>query len=152
METMRAIVLITCVISLLSGVLDALRPNAKFDRQMRLLLSAVFLLAILTPLVKGAGKMQMNWDSDMTVSQDMAAAMAVQTEVCAAENLENTLQELLQKGGVTDARVKAEVHIAEDNSIEIEHVTVFCGDAETAKSLLAECLGEEVKIDVETAS
>lgn len=152
METMRAIVLVTCVISLFSGVLDALRPNAKFDRQMRLLLSAVFLLAILTPLVKGAGKMQVNLDRDMTVSQDLTAAMAVQTEASATENLENTLQELLQKGGVTDAEVEVEMHITEDNSIEIEHVTVFCGDTETAESLLAECLGEEVKIDVEKAS
>lgn len=152
METMRAIVLVTCVISLLSGVLDALRPNAKFDRQMRLLLSAVFLLAILTPLVKGAREMQVDWDRDMTVSQDLTAAMAVQTEACAVENLENTLKELLQKGGVADAEVEVEMHITEDNSIEIEHVTVFCEDTETAESLLAECLGEEVKIDVEKAS
>ena len=32
MEAMRAVVLVTCVISILSGVLDALKPNARFDR------------------------------------------------------------------------------------------------------------------------
>ena len=37
MEAMRAVVLVTCVISILSGVLDALKPNARFDRQLRLL-------------------------------------------------------------------------------------------------------------------
>lgn len=39
METMRAIVLVTCVISILSGLLDVLKPSAKFDRQLRLLLA-----------------------------------------------------------------------------------------------------------------
>ena len=58
MKTMQTIVLIACVISLISGILDAVRPNRKFDRQMQLLLSVVFLLAILTPLAKGAGNLR----------------------------------------------------------------------------------------------
>ena len=37
MKTMQTIVLIACVISLISGILDAVRPNRKFDRQMQLL-------------------------------------------------------------------------------------------------------------------
>ena len=48
MERMRTIVLSACAVSLLAGALDAIRPSPKFDRQMKLLLSAVFLLAILT--------------------------------------------------------------------------------------------------------
>ncbi|MFR4392804.1 MAG: hypothetical protein ACLT29_00150 [Ruminococcus callidus] len=36
MEAMRAVVLVTCVISILSGLLDVLKPSAKFDRQLRL--------------------------------------------------------------------------------------------------------------------
>lgn len=152
METMRTIVLVTCVISLLSGVLDALRPNAKFDRQMRLLLSAVFLLAILTPLVKGTSAMHVDWNSDVKISEDLTETMAVQTEACVVENLESTLKELLRNGGVTDAEVEVGMHITEDNCIEIEHVTVFCADTETAVALLVECLGEEVTIDVEKTS
>jgi len=64
MEAMRAVVLVTCVISILSGVLDALKPNARFDRQLRLLLSAVFVLGILTPLSQGAAAFQPDWEPD----------------------------------------------------------------------------------------
>ena len=56
METMRAIVLVTCVISILSGLLDVLKPSAKFDRQLRLLLASVFVLGIFTPLSRGAAE------------------------------------------------------------------------------------------------
>ncbi|MFR3810963.1 MAG: hypothetical protein ACLTXT_00195 [Ruminococcus callidus] len=62
MEAMRAVVLVTCVISILSGVLDALKPNARFDRQLRLLLSVVVVLGILTPLSQGAAAFQPDWD------------------------------------------------------------------------------------------
>lgn len=152
METMRTIVLVTCVISLLSGVLDALKPNAKFDRQMRLLLSAVFLLGILTPLAKGAVHFQPDWNDDVTVPEELTAAMAVQAETQAGENLATSLEELLQNEGITDAEVEVDMNMTEDSRIEIEHVTAFCADTETARQLLTECLGEEVKIDVEKAS
>lgn len=78
METMRAIVLVTCVISILSGLLDVLKPSAKFDRQLRLLLASVFVLGIFTPLSRGAAEFQPNWD-------------------CAAELTENSLAETAER-------------------------------------------------------
>lgn len=152
METMRTIVLVTCVISLISGVLDALKPNAKFDRQMRLLLSSVFLLAILTPFAKGLRSYRPELESEVSVPTDFTAVMAEQTEACAADNLEASLTQLLRQGGVADAKVEVEMHISEDNSIEINRVTAVCTDTVTADALLAECLGEEVRIHVEKAS
>ena len=68
METMRAIVLVTCVISMLSGVLHAMKPSARFDRQLRLIFSAVFVLGILTPLCKGAAAFQPDWEGAGAVS------------------------------------------------------------------------------------
>ena len=44
METMRAIVLVTCVISILSGLLEVLQPIAKFDRQLRLHIASEYVL------------------------------------------------------------------------------------------------------------
>ena len=89
MEAMRAVVLVTCVISILSGVLDALKPNARFDRQLRLLLSAVFVLGILTPLSQGAAAFQPDWEPDTeTAAVELEAAAAQATQKQAAANLE----------------------------------------------------------------
>ncbi|MCD8219930.1 MAG: stage III sporulation protein AF [Ruminococcus sp.] len=152
METMQTIVLVTCVISLLSGILDALKPNRKFDRQMRLLLSAVFLLAILAPLTGGLDALQWDWDTDAAVSEDLTSEMKKQTLEYAQENLAQSLQSYLQENGIADASVQVEMHMTDDACIEINRVMVSCTNPETALALLTECFGEEVRIDVENAS
>lgn len=153
METMRTIVLVTCAVSLLSGVLDALKPNKKFDRQMRLLLSVVFLLAFLAPFVKGLDDLHWNsWETDAVISDHLTAEMAQQTLQYAQENLEQTLVQYLQEHNLADAQVQVQMHMTDDDSIEINRVIVSCTNSETATALLKECLGEEVTIDVENIS
>ena len=148
MEAMRAVVLVTCVISILSGVLDALKPNARFDRQLRLLLSAVFVLGILTPLSQGAAAFQPDWEPDTeTAAVELEAAAAQATQ-----KLEESLETMLRQHGIADAQAEAEMYISGDNCIEIEQVTVYCTDPVAAEPLLTDCLGKEVKIHVETAS
>ena len=68
------------------------------------------------------------------------------------QNLEESLAAMLRQNGIPDARVQVEMNIAEDNSIEIEQVTVACRDAAAAGQLLTDCLGKEVNIHVETDS
>ena len=147
MERMRAIVLSACAVSLLAGALDAIRPSPKFDRQMKLLLSAVFLLAILTPLAQGSRDFSVDWSGDGVFSAELT-----ETAACAAENLEMTLQQQLSAGGVPDAKVQVQMHTAEDGRIEIDCVTAFCTEPEKARALLAESLGNEVKLYVEEDS
>ncbi len=152
MEKAHAIVLITCVISILSGILDALKPDNRFDRQLRLLLSSVFVLAVLTPFAGGMRDLHIDWNSDVSASSSLADAVTIQTEDVAGENLETALTSLLTNSGVTPVDVTVVMHTNADGSIDIEQVTAFCSDADTANRLLTECLGEEVKIDVETIS
>lgn len=150
MKTMQTIVLIACVISLISGILDAVRPNRKFDRQMQLLLSVVFLLAILIPLAKGAGNLRTDiWTTDHTeVAKDLTVAAQEQTQACAAQNLEQNLTAYLCTNGVVPDSVQVSMHTGEDGSIEIECVTVKCTDPETARTCLTAYLGEEVTLYV----
>ena len=148
MEAMRAVVLVTCVISILSGVLDALKPNARFDRQLRL-----FVLGILTPLSQGAAAFQPDWEPDTeTAAVELEVAAAQATQKQAAANLEESLEAMLRQHGIADAQAEAEMYISGDNCIEIEQVTVYCTDPAAAEPLLTDCLGKEVKIHVETAS
>ena len=152
MEAMRAVVLVTCVISILSGVLDALKPNARFDRQLRLLAEKIHafvekqyscLTRSLLPLLR---------QNTETAAVELEAAAAQATQKQAAANLEESLETMLRQHGIADAQAEAEMYISGDNCIEIEQVTVYCTDPAAAEPLLTDCLGKEVKIHVETAS
>ena len=164
MEAMRAVVLVTCVISILSGVLDALKPNARFDRQLRLLAEKIHafvekqyscLTRSLLPLLRqnGIALLKGDWEPDTeTAAVELEAAAAQATQKQAAANLEESLEAMLRQHGIADAQAEAEMYISGDNCIEIEQVTVYCTDPAAAEPLLTDCLGKEVKIHVETAS
>lgn len=152
METARAIVWITCGISLLSGIMDALKPDKRFDKQMRLILSAVYILAILSPFAGGKIPFRYDVPKNTSIAVSLEDTVAEQTASCAARNLETSIQTLLQDHHITDAEVLVSVHTEEDGSINIDHVTVSCMDTVSADRLLKECLGEEVNFDVEKAS
>lgn len=149
MDTMRAVVLVTCIISLLCGVLDALKPNEKFDRQMGLLLSSVFLISILLPLGKGVAAFSPRWDMETSVSDTMSTAVDSQVLAQTKQNVETALTEYLWTQGGIQASVEAKMHITAEDCIEIEQVTVSCTAPESARQLLAAYLGEEVRLDVE---
>ena len=113
----------------------------------------MFVLGIFTPLSRGAAEFQPNWDCAAELTENSLAETAEQETLrCAAGNLEESLAAMLRQNGIPDARVQVEMNIAEDNSIEIEQVTVACGDAAAAGQLLTDCLGKEVNIHVETDS
>ena len=136
-----------------TNIIPKQTSSAKFDRQLRLLLASVFVLGIFTPLSRGAAEFQPNWDCAAELTENSLAETAEQETLrCAAGNLEESLAAMLRQNGIPDARVQVEMNIAEDNSIEIEQVTVACGDAAAAGQLLTDCLGKEVNIHVETDS
>ena len=116
-------------------------------------MASVFVLGIFTPLSRGAAEFQPNWDCAAELTENSLAETAEQETLrCAAGNLEESLAAMLRQNGIPDARVQVEMNIAEDNSIEIEQVTVACRDAAAAGQLLTDCLGKEVNIHVETDS
>ena len=52
MERLQVAVLAACVMSMVTGMLQLLRPNEKFDRQLRLLTAGMMLFSILIPLMQ----------------------------------------------------------------------------------------------------
>lgn len=61
MERLQTAVLAACAVSMLTGVLQLLRPNEKFDRQLRLFTAGLMLLSILTPLLQGIQSITPDW-------------------------------------------------------------------------------------------
>ena len=152
MDTLRAVVLVTCVVSLLSGIMDAIKPNARFDRQMRFLLAGVYLLAVLTPLIKGAYEWDFDWEGETSVSDTLTEAAETQVTETASSTLSQSLTTYLETQGMADVSVQVEMHITEENSIEIERIIVSAADEETAaaaKEYIADYLGDTAEDRVE---
>lgn len=78
---------------------------------------------------------QPNWDCAAELTENSLAETAEQETLrCAAGNLEESLAAMLQAERHSGCPGSGGNVIAEDNSIEIEQVTVACRDAAAADS------------------
>lgn len=147
MQSLQAMVGITCVMSLLTGLVHAMKPNEKMSHQLSLLLSCVFLLAVFTPIL--------HWKDDWSASsfftaesvdtQAIANAVSDQTIQLAQENVKQVLADALAQQSISWQSIETEVHIQSDNSISISKVTVWSDETEAVQAVLETYFGKEVE-------
>ena len=154
MERLQTAVLAACAISMLTGILQLLRPNEKFDRQLRLFTAGLMLLSILTPLLQGIQTLTPDWSllegSSFYEGSDFAEQVRQHTASQVESNLEQTLQAELQVHGINVESLSVTVHISAEDRIDISSVTVISDTPAAAKQVLQAYLGEEVEIIVES--
>lgn len=154
MERMQAAVIAACAVSMLTGMLQLLRPNEKFDRQLRLLTASMMLMSILIPLMQGVWNLSPDWslltEPPAYSESDLAEQVRQQTALQVQKNLEQALQTELQAHGVHAAQLSVEVHISEEERIDMINVTVQSDTPAAAKQVLQAYLGEEVNLIVES--
>lgn len=152
MERLQTAVLAACAISMLTGMLQLLRPNEKFDRQLRLFTAGLMLLSILTPLLQGIQTLTPDWtileSPPSYEGSDFAEQVRQQTALQMQSNLEQTLQAELQVHSINVESLAVTVHISEEDRINISSVTIISDTPAAAKQVLQAYLGEEVEIVV----
>jgi len=84
-------------LSFLCSILNAIKPNERFDRQIKLMLSCVLTLGILTPLIQGISSLDFSEDLNLEEETNLSASVSTQTAQVAAENLEQTLTASLEE-------------------------------------------------------
>ena len=152
MERLQTAVLAACAISMLTGMLQLLRPNEKFARQLRLFTAGLMLLSILTPLLQGIQTLTPDWtileSPPSYEGSDFAEQIRQQTALQMQSNLEQTLQAELQVHSINVESLSVTVHISEEDRINISSVTIISDTPAAAKQVLQAYLGEEVEIVV----
>lgn len=152
MERLQTAVLAACAISMLTGMLQLLRPNEKFDRQLRLFTAGLMSLSILTPLLQGIQTLTPDWtileSPPSYEGSDFAEQVRQQTALQMQSNLEQTLQAELQVHSINVESLSVTVHISEEDRINISSVTIISDTPAAAKQVLQAYLGEEVEIVV----
>ena len=156
MERLQVAVLAACVMSMVTGMLQLLRPNEKFDRQLRLLTAGMMLFSILIPLMQGISEIQPAWNflEPQSVEEESSITEQVQEQLTTQieQNLEQNLQVSLETHGIVVTDLTVCAHISEEQRIDISSVHVVCDAPGAAKQLLQADLGEEVHLIVEAAT
>ncbi|MBQ7003814.1 MAG: hypothetical protein IJN57_07625 [Oscillospiraceae bacterium] len=152
MEQFRTIISGACMLSLAMGLCTMIQPGRLLEKQMRFLLSLLFVLCMAVPFLRidydTLTERLMQADvlpESGTLTTAMEQQLLEKTALCS----ESAVRTLLSAEGIACTDVSVSVHISETGSISISEVSVVCDDFQRASMLLRQQLGEEVALRVE---
>ena len=139
MDALRKIVLIACLLAIAISILDALYPSKKFDKQVHLIFSLIFLLGITAPII--SGKIQFNIPDAENFKEsknytDIQANVNKQYKTTVEENINKALTEKLSKNQINIKEISTKVNIADNNSISISEVDIACNSLDNNQKIL----------------
>lgn len=152
MEQIRELVGGVCMLSLAVGLCSLMGIGKALERQIRFILSLLFLLALILPFkeldIRELGDLSLFAEQEVhagELTEELNRQMAEETrkQIC------SSVGQLLTDAGFSWEKVDASVHIDETGCIYISEVHVLCRDARGAEELLQPIFGEEAKIYVE---
>lgn len=152
MDNVKDMVLQISVLSLIIGIITAIKPYGKYDSQLRLFTSCLMLIGVLSPFLSCIRDI----DPDFIISkapdetaQELINAADEEVLRIAEEELEDALQLKLAEESVPCSRIEVHMNTNEDQSINISSVTVISTKAEEAQRKLRSILGKDVEINVQ---
>ena len=127
METFRNITFIACFISIAISMFDIITPEGKFKKQIRLIFSLVFIVAIINPILNGhidfsiADKIDIKETNEyLMVNQTFYDSLADNY----SDNIEQLLNQKLLINEIKADEISVNVNINEDNCIDINEVKI----------------------------
>lgn len=151
MDRFQTIITTACMLSITIGLCNALKPTAIFEKQIRFLISMIFVLCISAPILQ----LRKGTISFFVPKYNMQIQSAELTEQVhqsildkTAEQINAALQELLRRNGIICTKLDVRVHIDEGQRIYISEVSAECDQPDHACEILRASLGEEVILHV----
>lgn len=151
MEQLKSILTTACMLSLTIGLCNVLKPGLIFDKQLRFLISLLFVLGLASPILslKNEGfhiAIPENAGQERTqaLAEEMQESILYQT----GKQTEAALYKLLREKGIVCSELQVRVHIDEGQCIYISEVSAVCDQTEYTCEILRASLGEEVMLHV----
>lgn len=122
MNSIRAITLVACFIGIAIAMLDIVRPSDRLKKQIRLIFSLVFLVAVLSGIMKSEIRLDIPSQEDIENSEKYIAVSKTYTKSLAdifKRNIENNLKEKLEINNIKVCDVSLNVDISENDEISI---------------------------------
>ena len=152
MENVKEMVLQVSILSLITGLIAAVKPYGKFDSQMKLVTSCIMLIGVLSPFFESVKNLDPGFEYDCFVSENEDELESYTDETViqlAEEELEEVLKLKLADEAVPCSRIIVNMNTEEDKSINIISVSTVSTKPEEAEKVLRDLLGEEVEIYAE---
>lgn len=155
MDAIRSAAVSLCIALVATGIFSMLMPNGSWNRFARFGVQLFLLLSLASPFLNG------NWNWDLETETFFEEADSTRAEMLElanrqllenfAENLEQSARETLEAAGIFPLEITAEVHIADEQRIDISalNITLAEGErpyAEKASELIADAFGMEPQI------
>ncbi len=149
MEVFRLISQIACFIGIVVAIMDSLYPSEKFQKQIKLIFSAVFILSVTSPLLKQDFSF-MESVKQVSISENelyQASEDAYSYYIRSIENnISTRLCTELKQNKINCTNIQTSINISDNSSISINEVNITLENSEQiedAKYIIRQELGDE---------
>ena len=148
MEHFRSSVTAAAVAAAAVCLVENLVSGTRLRKQMKLLLDAVFAIAVLVPFTGRSAALELPEISNIPQPDSSFALEVYNESLCktAAENVGAVLCEQLGAAGIACEKLDIDINISADGSISISRVTVSADDFEAAGEIIRNSLGSETEV------
>ena len=149
MEVFRLVSQIACFIGIIVAIMDSLYPSDKFQKQIKLIFSVVFILSVTTPLLKQdfsfieTAKQVSISDDELYQASDNAYSYYVRA---IENNISTRLQTELKQNKINCINIQTSINISDNSSISINEVNINLENKEQiedAKRIIEQELDDE---------
>jgi hypothetical protein len=152
MEAFRAVSRIACFVGIVIAIMDALYPNEKFAKQIKIIFSLIFLLCIAKPIASGEIALPDKFIS-AEASTDRLSRTPDKTYDYFIKSVENnistSLKEKLNEHEIIAEEILTSINISESNSISISEVEIVLSDSsdsQKAEEIIRNEAGKNVTV------
>ncbi|HAE51864.1 MAG TPA: hypothetical protein DCG30_01230 [Ruminococcus sp.] len=148
MEGIKNAVRAACAVSVGICIMENLTAGTKFRNQLKLMLSLILAIVLISPFLKGWESIDIPDVNDFDLAEYGYSAdiysqeLKKQTE----KNISDVLAEQISAAGINCGEILTEVNISEDFSISINRVTVKTDDFFGAERIIRETLGSSTEV------
>lgn len=147
MDILNKMILTACLCGIAVSICDMVSPSEKFSKQIHFILSLVFAIGILTPVIGIVQK----FSDDSSVMSMESYDFQSENEVVydkylkqiTEDNIENSLRMLLENNNITVDKICVEIDISDNSCIFINNIGLSCNDFEKASEIINSEVGRE---------
>lgn len=150
MSAFSSVIGLACFVSLAISLIDMICPEKKFEKQLKVIFSLIFVISVATPFLKG--DIILDFPEIDIVSADISAENERYNDEIIKEiehNIEEGLHNELLSENLYTKEISVSVNISDNNSISISKVIFYTENSEMDEEIYSEIrkiLGEETEI------
>lgn len=147
---------VICLSALVCGMLELLVPDGNMEKMVRLVLGAVLLLAVLSPLTGTLGKLDLHaigQNIETTDTASLTETVNQQIVQTAQENVQAVAQEILEENETFPQKIQVMMDTSQDDSISITKLIVTLDKEDNnRKDEARRLLEEKMELPVEVTA